>query len=55
MSNSKIQRSLRLPWDLVKWLEREGQANERNVTKQVTYILRRVQKEESRGKKKVSA
>lgn len=50
VKKSQIQRSMRFPRDLVDWVEREGKKNERNFTKQVTFILRRVQ-----AKEKVSA
>jgi len=55
MKKSMVQRSMRFPRDLVEWVEQGGKANERNFTKQVTFLLRGVQKKKSRAKEKVSA
>ena len=53
MVTKKVQRSLRIPVDLVKQVEQEGRINERNFTKQVIYILR--QAIAQKAKEKVSA
>lgn len=56
MRTNKIQRSLRLPVDLVKKVEQEGRINERNFTKQVIFILRQAIAQKSEApKEKVSA
>lgn len=40
MAEKTIQRSLRLPLELVREIEKEGQRNERNFSRQVVYMLR---------------
>jgi hypothetical protein len=60
LTTKKIQRSLRIPLDLVKKVEQEGRVNERNFTKQVIFILRQAaaqkpKAKKSRAKEKVSA
>jgi len=48
MAEKTIQRSLRLPADLVQKIEQLGHKNERNFSRQVVYMLRIVESEEAR-------